>query len=72
MYIKVRVFAGAKKEELTPISKDHFEAEVKEKAELNMANRKVIALIASYYKKPIGRVRIVTGHHAPGKILSVD
>ncbi len=72
MYIHVRVTAGAKKEQLRKTKKDHFEAVVTEKAERNMANRKVIALIACHYKVSIGKVRIVTGHHAPSKIVAVD
>ncbi len=71
MYIKVRVYAGAKKESLTQTTKDHFEATVKEKAERNMANKRIVALVALHYQVPVEKVRIVSGHHSPGKILSV-
>lgn len=71
MYIKVRVFAGSKKEELKKISDTHFEARVKEKAERNMANRKVVELVRRHFKAA-GDVRIINGHHSPSKILSVD
>jgi len=72
MYIMVRVNAGAKIERITKKSEDHFDIAVKEKAQRNMANRKVVELIAREYKTRIGKVRIVSGHHTAGKILSVD
>ena len=71
MYIKVRVFAGSKKEEFKKISEAHFEAKVKEKAERNMANRKVVELVRRHFDT-VGDVRIINGHHSPSKILSVD
>ena len=71
MYIKVRAKAGAKKEEILKKSADHFEISVREKAERNMANGGILELVARYFKLPKGKVRIVSGHHSPGKILSV-
>ena len=71
MYIKVRVFAGASKEEFKKISDTHFEARVKEKAERNMANRRVVELTRKHFGAA-GDVRIINGHHSPSKILSVD
>ena len=71
MYIKVRVFAGAKKEEFKKISNTHFEAKVREKAERNMANRRVVELTRKHFGAA-GDVRIINGHHSPSKILSVD
>lgn len=72
MYIKVKVTAGAKKESIVRTSKDHFEVEVKEKAERNMANKRVLEVVALFLKVPSGKVRIVSGHHSPGKILDVQ
>lgn len=71
MYIKIRVYAGSKKEEFKKISDTHFEARVKEKAERNMANKKVVELVRKHFKFA-GDVRIISGHHSPSKILSVD
>lgn len=71
MYIKIRVYAGSKKEEFKKISDTHFEARVKEKAERNMANKKVVELVRRHFKSA-GDVRIISGHHSPSKILSVD
>jgi uncharacterized protein YggU (UPF0235/DUF167 family) len=72
MYIKLHVVADSKKELLTKVSEDHFTATVREAAERNMANRRVVQLIAAHFAVPANKVRIISGHHSPGKILSVD
>lgn len=71
-YIKVKVFAGAKKESFEQKSEDHFEVAVKEKAERNLANRRVIELVAKHLKVPTGKIRIISGHHSFSKMLSID
>jgi uncharacterized protein YggU (UPF0235/DUF167 family) len=72
IYIKTVVTAGAKKESILVKKPDHFEISVKEKAGRNLANQKVIELLANYFKVPIKKVRIVNGHHHPHKLLVVD
>jgi uncharacterized protein YggU (UPF0235/DUF167 family) len=71
MYIKVTVEAGMRKESIRQISTDHFEISVKEKAERNMANKKVTELLATYLKIPIKKVRIVKGRLRPHKLFVV-
>lgn len=71
-YIHVKVFAGVKKEIFKQKSKDHFEISVKEKAERNEANNRVLELIGEFYKIPKNKVRIVNGHHHPSKLLIVE
>lgn len=71
-YIHVKVTAGAGKESFKQKSSDHFEIKVKEKAERNMANMRVIELVAEHFKVPKSKVRIVNGHHHPSKLLVVD
>ncbi len=71
MYIKVKVFTEAKKEKIVKKSKDHFDIFVKESAERNLANKKVLELVRDYFKVYNGNVRIVRGHHSPSKIISV-
>ena len=66
------VMAGAKKESMIQKSSDHFMISVKEKAEKNMANKKVIELLALYFKVPKSKVRIINGHHHPHKLLVID
>lgn len=72
MFIKVKVIAGSKKEEIIKKKEDSYQISVKEKAERNLANRRVCEIIASLYKVPTGKVRIVNGHQSPSKILSVN
>ena len=78
-YIHVKVSAGAGKEEFKPRldrtgreSSDHFEISVKEKAERNEANNRIIELIAKHFKIPVKKVRIINGHHHPSKLLIIE
>ncbi len=72
MYIKVRVDAGGKKETFQQLALDTFRVTVKEPAERNLANKRVRELIAKHYEISIGSVRLISGHHSPSKIFSVD
>jgi uncharacterized protein YggU (UPF0235/DUF167 family) len=72
MYLKAKIKTRAKKEELKEISEDCFEISVKEKPEGNLANRRVIRLIAGHFGVSAGRVRIVNGHHHPHKLMIVE
>ena len=71
-YIHAKVVANARKEIITKKNEDHFEIWVKEKAERNMANNKVLELVAKHFKIPVSKVRIVNGHHHPSKLLIVE
>ncbi len=70
-YIKVRVLAGAKKESFRKKSEDHFEISVKEEAKQNMANRRVVEIMARELGVTKEKIRIISGHHSHSKILSV-
>ena len=72
MYIKVKVTTEAKKEKIVKKTKDHFDISVKEPAERNLANKKVVELVRDYFKVYNGEVRIVSGHHSPSKIINID
>jgi uncharacterized protein YggU (UPF0235/DUF167 family) len=71
-YIHVKVTAKAKKESLKQKSKDHFEISVREPAERNMANARVLDLVALHFKVSKNKVRIVNGHRSLSKLLVVD
>jgi uncharacterized protein YggU (UPF0235/DUF167 family) len=71
-YIHAKVTAGAGKESWKEKNKDHFVVSVKEKAERNMANARVLALVARHFKVPLNKVRIVNGHRSPSKLLIVE
>ena len=72
MYVKVRVIAGAKKEAFEEMSKDHFKIAVREPAERNLANGRIIELVATHFCIPKNKVRIVSGHRSPSKILAIQ
>lgn len=72
MYVKVKVFAGARKEQVKEVGENRYEIHVKEKAERNMANSRVIELVAGLYKVSSRAVKIFNGHQAPSKLLSVN
>ncbi|MDD2935580.1 MAG: DUF167 domain-containing protein [Candidatus Pacebacteria bacterium] len=72
MYIKVKAYPKSKKEEVVQTSENRFEIKVKEKAEMNMANKKIIELVARHFGVNEGKVKIVNGHQSPSKLLSIN
>lgn len=72
MYIKVRVTPGARHEAVEKVSDVQFKISVREPREQNRANSRVIELIAQAFRVPASSVRILNGHRAPSKLLSVD
>lgn len=71
MYIRVRVRAGAKKESFDASSEDAFLVSVKEPAEGNRANTRVLEIIAEHFSIKPKQIRIISGHHSSGKLLSL-
>ena len=71
MLIKVKVFAGSKKEEILQKSENGFEISVKEKAERGEANRAVRRALAEYLKISPSKIRIVKGARKPNKIFEI-
>jgi uncharacterized protein (TIGR00251 family) len=71
MQISVRVTAGSKKEKVEALSEMRLKIAVKQKAKEGAANARVLELVAAHYKVPVKKVRIVRGHKAPSKIISV-
>lgn len=72
MYIHVKVTAGSRTESLKMKTSDHFLVSVREKAERNMANTRVCALVADHFGVSVRHVRIVNGHHSPSKLIAVE
>jgi uncharacterized protein (TIGR00251 family) len=71
MYVRVIVYPDVKKESIKNVGENRFEIKVKEPAERNLANRKIIDLLANEYVVNPKSVRIVSGHHSSRKIFSV-
>ena len=72
MYVKVEVHPGAKKESVTKTGVDSFTIAVREKAERNLANRRVLELLARHHNVRIGKVRLISGHRSVRKIFSIE
>jgi uncharacterized protein YggU (UPF0235/DUF167 family) len=70
MYIKVFVTPGAKREKVEEKG-DAVVISVREPASGNRANDRVRELIAMRVGKPIGKVRILTGHRSRVKMISI-
>jgi len=72
MYIKVKVTPNAKKESFVRENESHFTVSVREEAKQNLANTRVRELVAAHFGASVSAVRIISGHHSPGKLLRVD
>jgi uncharacterized protein YggU (UPF0235/DUF167 family) len=70
MYLKLKVIPDAKNEKVEKIKDDEYCIWVKAPAENNKANTRVLELIRDLY--PQTSVRIISGHHSPSKIVSVN
>ena len=71
MYIRVSVSAGAKREVFKEVKNDSFLVSVKDPAEQNLANKRVLELVAAHFGILPKQIRIISGHHSPSKIFSI-
>lgn len=71
MYIKVKVLSGARKESIEKVRDNEYRISVKEPAERNMANKRVIELLSIEFGVQEGVVRLINGHHSPSKLFSI-
>lgn len=70
MYLHLKVTTEAKKEEIRKVSKDHYEIAVREPAERNLANARILEILSRLFpNKPI---KIINGHHSPSKLIVVE
>jgi len=69
MFIKIKVKTSAKSEKVEKKSDDLYWVSVKEKAERNMANRRVLRIMREMF--PGKSVKLVKGHQSPAKIVEV-
>ena len=71
MYLRITVVPGAKKESVEKLSENKWVLSVKEPAEHNLANTRVCTLVARELGVAPSDVRILTGHRARVKMISV-
>ncbi len=71
MYLKVFVTPDSKRENVEKIG-DVYKITVREPAAQNRANTRVRELVARKFAVPVGKVAILTGHRARGKMISIS
>ena len=68
--IGIKVEAGAREERVEKINESRYHISVKEPAEDNKANSRILEIIQGLY--PGKRIRLVSGHRAPSKICEIS
>ena len=71
MYIKVFVTPSARREKVEE-KDDTLTISVREPASGNQANTRIREIIAMRVGKPLGKVRILTGHRSRAKMISIS
>jgi uncharacterized protein YggU (UPF0235/DUF167 family) len=71
MYIRVRVIPNAKKDSLEKDG-ELIVVTTREPAKGNRANHAMRTMVAAFYGVPVGRVKILTGHHSQSKLLVIE
>ena len=69
MFIKIKVKTGSRTEKVEKKADDLYFVSVKEEAERNMANRRVLRIMREMF--PGKSVKLVKGHQSPAKIMVV-
>lgn len=70
MYLKIKVVPDAPSEKIEKKSDELWRICVKAPATNNAANNRVLEIIRQAF--PNQSVRIVSGHHTPSKIVSIN
>ena len=71
MFIRVKVFPGSKKEEVIEKSENSFEVKIREKPKRGEANKRLILVLASYFKVPKSKIRLIKGFRQRTKIFEI-
>lgn len=71
MLIHVKISPGARTDEVVQKNSTSYLVSVREPAEQNRANTAMLALLARHLQVEPAQLRIITGHHAPGKIVEI-
>jgi hypothetical protein len=71
MLIKVKASVLSKEDKVVKKNEDSFEVFVKVEAQRNMANKRIIELLAEYFNLPQYRVKIIKGFKESNKIFDI-
>jgi uncharacterized protein YggU (UPF0235/DUF167 family) len=69
--VRIKAAAHAKKESIEQIAPQTLRITVREPAENNRANKRILELLAEYYELPVKKFRIISGHTAPNKMIQI-
>ncbi len=72
MYVRVHAIPGARKESVTKEKNGVLQIMVREKAERNMANKRIREILAREYSVPLTQVTLLTGHRSSSKMYSIE
>ncbi|KUK49875.1 MAG: Uncharacterized conserved protein DUF167 [Parcubacteria bacterium 33_209] len=71
MLIKVKAIVLSKEDKVVKKNEDSFEVFVKAEAQRNMANKRIIELLAEYFNLPQYKVKIIKGFKESNKIFNI-
>ncbi|MDD2274523.1 MAG: DUF167 family protein [Candidatus Pacebacteria bacterium] len=71
MLIKVKASTLSKEDKVVKKNEDSFEVFVKAEAQRNMANKRIIELLAEYFDLPQHKVKIIKGFKESNKIFDI-
>lgn len=71
MLIKVRAFPLSREDKVVRKDKESFDVFVRAEAERNMANKRIIELLAEYFNLPQPKVKMIKGFRGPSKIFDI-
>lgn len=69
MYLKLKVVPDSRQEKIEQLKDDEYRVWVKAPAENNRANERVLEMMREMF--PDKRIRLISGHTSPSKIVSV-
>lgn len=71
MLIKVKAFPCSKEDKVVKKNEDSFDVFVEAEAERNMANKRIIELLAGYFNLPQTKVKMIKGFKESSKIFDI-
>lgn len=71
MLVHIKVESEAKEDSVYKKSDTSYIVSVREEAKENMANKKMLFLMAKFFNTSPSAIRIITGHHTPSKIIEI-
>jgi len=72
MFIRVKVFPGSKKEAIIKKSEHSFEIKIKEKPKRGEANKRLVLVLASYFKIVKSKIKLIKGFRQRNKIFEIN